>query len=76
MHETIRTLPKGSPEYKRDYRNGWNVSERCSEGALERADERNVSHAWLDGYMDYACGRTKYHLMQCTTHDSGVCDAE
>jgi hypothetical protein len=67
--EPITRLAKGSPEYKRDYRLGWAASERGTEGALDRADGRNVSHAWYDGYMDSACGREKWHLMHCPDHD-------
>lgn len=56
----IRSVDPESAEYVRDYRNGWNVSLCGDEGALERADDRNVSSAWYDGYMDVACGRPKW----------------
>lgn len=56
----IRTVPADSPEYSRDYRAGWQASERYTEGALERADQRGVSHAWYDGYHDQAAGRERY----------------
>jgi hypothetical protein len=60
MISTIRSIPADSAEYARDYNNGWRVSQRCAEGALDRADERNVSHAWYDGYEDYALGNAKW----------------
>lgn len=56
----IRPLAAGSAEYRRDYNNGWRVSQRCTEGAEDRADGRNVSHAWHDGYEDYAVGNPKW----------------
>ena len=34
MTSTIRRLAADSPEYTRDYNNGWRVSQRCDEGAL------------------------------------------
>jgi hypothetical protein len=73
MYEAIRTIPFGTPEYRRDYLNGWRVSERCAEGSLDRADARNVSHAWYDGYLDHATGREKWHIPNCPTHDTGTC---
>jgi len=63
-YEPIRRLPAGSPEYKRDYENGWRTSAKCEEGALERADIRNVSHAWYDGYEDNAVGNEKWTKMR------------
>lgn len=57
---TIRTVDPKSREYFNDYRAGWAASERMSEGALDRADSRNVSHAWYDGYHDHAAGRDKW----------------
>lgn len=57
---TIRTVDPFSREYARDYTNGWNVSENWTEGCLERADAREVSHAWYDGYHDSAAGRPKW----------------
>src|SRR5262249_50824914 len=60
MTNTIRHLPANSPEYAREYNNGWRASQRCTEGALDRADDRDVSHAWYDGYEDYAIGNAKW----------------
>lgn len=57
---SIRTIDPTSPEYARDYRNGWHVGMRATDGALERADDRNVSHAWYDGYHDAAAGRAMW----------------
>ena len=58
--DNIRTVDPRSPEYTRDYRNGWDASENYTDGALDRADIRNVSHAWYDGYADSSAGRPKY----------------
>lgn len=58
--EPIRSIDPQSPEYDRDYANGWRASENYTDGALERADARGVSHAWYDGYADSAAGRPKW----------------
>jgi len=60
-------------QVKKDYRNGWKVSANC--GSLEAADARGVSGAWYDGYMDYACGRDKYHSLIHDITDCEVCSA-
>lgn len=56
----IRTDPPDSDAYRLAYANGWIVGVRATEGALERADARGVSHAWYDGYMDAATGRPRW----------------
>lgn len=56
----IRSVDPDSREYTRDYTNGYTVGLRGTEGALEAADGRNVSHAWYDGYHDAAAGRDKW----------------
>lgn len=66
----IRFVSHSSAEYIKDYENGWKTSQRGSEGALDRADARNVSHAWYDGYADYAASREKWHLRWCPDHDN------
>lgn len=60
MYEPIRHVDPDSREYARDYEAGWRASERATDGALDRADARNVSHAWYDGYSDYVCERPKW----------------
>ena len=55
--------------YRSAYRRGWAASARASEGALERADDRNEPPAWYDGYLDYAAGRDRYHLQTCQDRD-------
>jgi hypothetical protein len=67
---TIRFIPRNTPEYARDYQLGWAAGERISDGALDRADARGVSHAWYDGYADSAAGRRKWHLRTCPDHDT------
>jgi hypothetical protein len=66
----ICTHAPDSREYARDYMAGWRAADRCTDGALERADDRGVSHAWYDGYADRAAGRERwtyrtYHLRGC-----------
>lgn len=75
----IATVAPESVQYTRDYLSGWNASERGSEGALERADDRNVSHAWYDGYHDNAAGRPKFTYRAwrrngCDSDCGYVCD--
>ena len=71
---SIRYIARGTPEYNRDYQKGWAASMRLSDGALDRADQRGVSHAWYDGYMDNAAGREKWHLRStCPAINGGVC---
>jgi hypothetical protein len=63
MSEIIRHLDPHSAEYAKDYSLGWKAGERAGEGVegvLDRADARNVSHAWYDGYHDQAAGREKF----------------
>lgn len=57
----MTNLKEISAEIKKDYRSGWNASERG--GSLERADARGASQAWYDGYFDEAAGRDKYHTL-------------
>lgn len=62
--------------YARDYMAGWNASVRAPYGdglTLERADDRNVSHAWYDGYNDHACGRERWTYR---TWRRNGCDAD
>lgn len=68
--EALRHPPL-SPEYARDYNNGWRASERHllsdSNQVLtpwERAYQRNVSRAWYDGDQDHADGRSKWTFRQ------------
>lgn len=70
-----------SPRYATDYVAGWLVGERGADGALDRADARNVSHAWYDGYHDAAAGRPKWTWRrwrrngpQCDSGCAVLCD--
>lgn len=69
----IRKVDPRSPEYDRDYMGGWRASERCTEGALERADQRGVSDAWYDGYHDVAAGRPRWTYREWRRNG---CDSE
>jgi hypothetical protein len=57
-------------EYRRDYLAGWRASDRAKDGTLERADDRNASAGWYDGYLDRAAGREKWHIPRCPNHDT------
>ena len=66
MTSAIRHIPADSAEYAKDYTNGWRASQRADDwdgqglSPLERADLRNVSHAWYDGWEDWAVGNAKW----------------
>ena len=57
-------------QYKLDYNRGWRTSEKV--GNLDQADRdgRSNNDAWMDGYLDYAAGREKFHLANCTDHNN------
>ena len=46
-------------QYKRDYERGWKASKNGGDG-LERADDRQESEAWYDGWSDYSVDRPKW----------------
>jgi hypothetical protein len=52
-------------EYVRQYNNGW----QASKGESKAWDSGTTSHAWDDGYLDYAAGRPKWHLTYCVNHN-------
>lgn len=63
-------VPSGiDPKYKADYERGWRYSARGS-GGLDVADRRGWSRdeGWMDGYLDYAAGRDKWHYATCMDH--------
>lgn len=64
-------MSKGPGEYGSAYNRGWRYS-ATSTASLDYADRRGWSRndAWLDGYLDYAAGRQKWHLRDCPKHDS------
>lgn len=61
---SIRDADPFSAGYTRDYNNGWRAGRKYTEvrglTPLERADQRNASHAWYDGYHDRDAGRPKW----------------
>jgi hypothetical protein len=65
----IPAAVKADPEYQRDYERGWRASHNYPDSIennggpsiLERADNRNETDAWYDGYGDWACGNPKWH---------------
>lgn len=62
VRQSAPRLRKQSSDYDSyAYNQGWATSERGSEGALDRADARNVKDEWYDGYFDHTNGRPKYY---------------
>lgn len=63
-----------SAEYKDYYNRGWKRS-RTIFDIPDYVDSRythSQRNAWLDGYLDYACGRDKW----CSTfHDVATCES-
>lgn len=63
--------------YEEAYAKGWASSARG--GSLERCEDRfsgdvrvgpGALDAWMDGWLDYAAGREKWHLRDCPDHDT------
>ena len=59
-------------KYTTAYCKGWDASSRTCDldGAERRFMQRSKpdsaeESAWMDGYMDYAVGRPKYHFRDC-----------
>jgi hypothetical protein len=54
----LRDLPA---DYARNYYAGWRTA--IAGSGLDRADAdgRTARPGWLDGYYDYAAGRSKWH---------------
>lgn len=56
-------------QYRADYNRGWRYSRTGLDG-LDYADRTGLStrEGWMDGYLDFAAGRAKWHLRDCTDH--------
>ena len=72
-------------DYRKHYNAGWRASSIERVGDLTDAENRYCDRhglsvwgeehgAWLDGWMDKACNRQKYHLQWCDNH--GNADGE
>jgi hypothetical protein len=74
-----------TPEYRRHYNWGWRYSLNGS-GTLDYVDSKyGAGHSWqkpgydaaMDGYLDAAAGRDKWHLLHCQNHggwnEPGTC---
>lgn len=59
--------PQDSPEYRRNYNRGWRYSQRPT-ATLDHGDANGEPDSWYDGYLDYATGREKWHLLHCQDH--------
>jgi len=75
----MNTTKINQATYHRCYNSGWAASSRFRSGDLTSAEDRyltrngyaNMSpehHAWLDGWLDEAAGRDKWHLRDCPNH--------
>lgn len=60
----------GEATYRERYNAGWRYSERVGDLTRPDADGRSDDDAWMDGYLDAAVGRERYHLAFCADHDS------
>jgi len=60
-----------TPNYRKSYNAGWRYSQSASAN-LDYADRTGKSSddAWMDGYLDLAAGREKWHRLNCADHDS------
>jgi hypothetical protein len=71
-----------TPEYRKHYKWGWQYGGGES-GSLDYVDTKyNYGRkpgyqAALDGYLDIAAGRAKWHLLNCPSHggfnEPGTC---
>lgn len=68
-------------EYSKAYRRGWRHSSTVHASldnnpypwhpGLQVGDASNgLNDAWEDGYLDYAAGREKWHLLHCEDHEN------
>lgn len=59
----------GLKAYRKAYNRGWKSANTY--GSLDRADAdgRSSDVAWMDGYLDNATGREKWHLLFCPDHE-------
>lgn len=57
-------------EYRKQYEKGWRYSNSANP-TLDYADRRGLTKidAWVDGYMDAAAGREKWHIPNCPNHN-------
>lgn len=65
--DIAKMTPDAIRLYKKNYQRGWRAS-GGEMGALDKADMRNESNAWYDGYYDYA-SRPKWHMLYCQCHE-------
>lgn len=60
-----------TPEYRASYSAGWRYAGSATAN-LDYADSRGLSAdtAWMDGYLDRAAGRARWHRLHCADHDA------
>jgi hypothetical protein len=72
---------KDTPEYRKHYNWGWRYSGNGT-GTLDYVDNKYTRmtpeyDAAVDGYLDRAAGREKWHLLYCQNHgglnEPGTC---
>jgi hypothetical protein len=63
--------------YAEAYEKGWRSSAGLGPIDLTERESRFTARygharedAWMDGYLDYAAGREKWHLRDCPDHDN------
>lgn len=70
---TPKTPMPTDPAYCAAYNIGWTYSQRPT-ATLDHVDQRYDKDerydAILDGYLDYAAGRDKWHTPNCIDHDN------
>lgn len=68
-------IREDTPAYRKSYEAGWRYSQRPS-ASLDYADRTGKSRdtGWMDGYLDLAAGRPKWHRLNCKDHGPH-CDA-
>ncbi len=66
----MKEIREDSKQYRTDYNRGWSSSRNAA--GLDRADAdgRSSITAWMDGYLDEAAGREKWHRLNCQDHGS------
>lgn len=62
-------MPTDTPAYRTAYLAGWRYAARTSDLDRADADGRSQNSAWMDGYLDRAAGRERWHLLRCADHD-------
>lgn len=65
------------PAVRKAYDRGWRFS-TYTDGDLDDADSKGYTSipGWIDGYMDAACSRPRWHSAWCRADNHDLCDDE